>query len=76
MLHKVTLAWAAARGGSGGSGDAGEVAEAGDQLRVDSLLGAFRVSLTVCESFGSLMAPAVKNDLANLEKVRTSSHAL
>jgi hypothetical protein len=76
MLHKVTLAWAAARGGSGGSSDAGEVAEAGDQLRVDSLLEAFRVSLTVCESFGSLMAPAVKNDLANLEKVRTSSHAL
>ena len=76
MLHKVTLAWAAAQGRSGGSGDAGEVAEAGDQLRVDSLLEAFRVSLSVCESFGSLMAPAVKNDLANLEKVRTSSHAL
>ena len=45
-------------------------------MRVDSLLEAFRVSLSVCESFGSLMAPAVKNDLANLEKVRTSSHAL
>ena len=70
-LHKVTLAWSATIGThgvvqTGGTSDEGQELE----LTVVELLEAFRVTTSIMELFGSLMAPAVKNDQANLEKVR------
>ena len=46
------------------------VAAAQVPLSVSELLEAFRVTTSIMEMFGSLMAPAVKNDQANLAKVR------
>ena len=69
-LHKVTLAWSATIGTgavrTGGCRDSNQDFE----LTLVELLEAFRVTTSIMELFGSLMAPAVKNDQANLEKVR------
>ena len=51
---------------TGGTSDEGQELE----LTVVELLEAFRVTTSIMELFASLMAPAVKNDQANLEKVR------
>jgi hypothetical protein len=62
-LHAVTLAWrallpeAAPTTPTGGGGVADESA-----IAVEPLLKACAVATSVCELFGSLMAPAVKND--------------
>ena len=81
MLHAVALAWQATLGTEATGGDAAarptgapgplDTPTAG-VLRVEPLLEAFRVAVTIAESFGPLMAPAVQNDLANAEKVRRS----
>jgi len=75
MLHKVTQAWVNTIPGGSGCGEMptgsdGRGAEG--TLMVEELLEAFRVAITVCETFGPLMAPAVKNDQANNDKVRAA----
>lgn len=66
-LHKVTLAWRGVLRGDGVGEGGGE-----PRLMVDELLEALNVAMSVCENFGSLMAPAVKNDKANFDKVRAA----
>lgn len=68
ILHAATQAWRASivvATGDAGGGDAG----GGDELDVERLVAAFRTSLATTEVFGSMMTPAVKNDVANLEKL-------
>jgi len=63
----VTLAWRGVLRGDGVGEGGGE-----PRLMVDELLEALNVAMSVCENFGSLMAPAVKNDKANFDKVRSA----
>lgn len=77
-LHRVTLSWR----GTLANGEAPSDAPTGaplvadspheEPLQVEPMLDAFLVAVSVCENFGSLMAPAVKNDKSNFEKIRTA----
>ena len=86
-LHRVSEAWGVACGGSGvdGAGGVGEEEQhpggqqaggGGDGLRVAELLEAFGVAVSICELFGTLMAPAVKNDQGNIVKMRSAWEAM
>ena len=71
-LHSVALAWRAVLADTVdpmGPCDDGE-------LRLETLLHALGIATSVCELFGSLMTPAVKNDKSNCEKLRTAWEGL
>ncbi|EOD11928.1 hypothetical protein EMIHUDRAFT_357682, partial [Emiliania huxleyi CCMP1516] len=74
ILHAATRAFEAAMAAGGGS-DQEDGAGSGE-MDVELLVAAFRTNLAVTEVFGSMMTPAVKNDLANLDKLAKAWEAL
>ena len=73
-LHAVTLAWrqtlpSSALPSSSNGDRSGGAGGAGGGVEVAPLLEALDVAVGICELFGPLMAPAVKNDRSNCDKV-------
>lgn len=73
-LYRVSEAWGATCGG--GASEESQLGGGGDALRVDQLLEAFGGAVSICELFGTLMAPAVKNDQGNIAKMRSAWEAM
>lgn len=87
IIFAVTMAWSAAlRDRGAGSNNDGTTdgdessdvygAQATTEMRTEAMIEAFTATLTIMETFGPLMGLAVKNDQANLDKVKTAWTAL